>query len=191
MSNQDAPFGFMPYRQMGGGMIRATENYRIAGTYGTKIYTGDVVKMLDTGFLALSAGGDVENVGVFAGCRYIDTIGRPIWSSYWPAPGAVLTGTEVFAAVYDDPDLSFVVQTASGVALTQTMFQNNVDMVSVHAGVDVYGKSKQEITLASPVTTTAGFRILGLAPWLNNALGEHAKVIVKFVEHLYAGATGI
>lgn len=190
--NVDSPFGFQPYIQGGGGRIQYSDRYRIDPTYGTKIYTGDVVHLANTGLIEIAAAGDTNLIGVFGGCRFITTLGDVQFSPFWPAPGAVLAGTEVIANVYDDPNMQFIAQTATGVAFAQTHVGNNVDFIATHAGSDVYGTGRQELDLASPGSGTANFRILALASdWLRNALGEHAKVICQFNEHLLKSATGI
>lgn len=191
MANLDTPNGFRPFVQRNGGSVRFSSHHRILGTYGTKIYSGDVVRLANTGYIELASPGDTNLIGVFAGCQYVNALGEFQFSPYWPAPGSVLSGTEVEARVYDDPGLTFIVQTATGTAFTQTMCGNNADFISTHAGSDVYGVGGQELDISAAAAPTANFRIHGLWRALGNALGEHAKVIVSFNEHLNLAAAGI
>jgi hypothetical protein len=71
MANANGPRGLKAVRKLGGGNISLTE-YTIAKDYGTAIYTGDVVEMTGTGRnIAKAAAQNEDNIGVFAGCRYI------------------------------------------------------------------------------------------------------------------------
>src|SRR5574343_1479687 len=86
-----------------------------AGTgYGTAIYKGDPVKMGTNGTIEIGGGAGTANLGVFAGCEYIDPTGKPVESPYWPASTAVLSGSVIKAYVYDDQAIVYRVGTAGG-----------------------------------------------------------------------------
>ena len=108
MANVNGPFGLRPARHLTGGVIRASE-YSIASGYATSIFTGDVVEMTGTGTnVGKAAAQNADNIGVFAGCRYVDAQGKQQFSQYWPAS---TTATDVVAFVYDDPNIVFEAQT--------------------------------------------------------------------------------
>ena len=84
MANKDGKFGLRPVRKLSGGNI-CTSNYDIATAYATAIYTGDVVELTGTGLnIQKAAATNEDNLGVFAGCRYVTAAGKPVWSAYWP-----------------------------------------------------------------------------------------------------------
>lgn len=72
MSSTLAPFGFRPSFHDSGN-IRA-KAYTIASGYGTSIYCGDYVKLVDAGVINLAAAGDT-GLGMFMGCEYKDSLG--------------------------------------------------------------------------------------------------------------------
>ena len=126
MANTNAPFGLKPIGKLGSGYnsTGTTEYDILTGTTGT-IYTGDPVKMGSTGGIAVAAAGDLL-LGVFQGCQFTDSSGDKIFSPVW----TTLTATsDCKAAVIDDPDVLFAVQSAATGSLTQTEIGLNGDIV--------------------------------------------------------------
>ena len=80
MANVNAPFGLKPIGKLGSAVnsTGTTEYDILTGTTGT-IYTGDPVKMVNTGGIAVAAAGDLL-LGVFQGCHYTDSNGDKILS---------------------------------------------------------------------------------------------------------------
>jgi hypothetical protein len=192
MPNVDAANGFWPSRHLQGGVIRANE-YEIADAYASNIFSGDAVKLATTGYIQVAAPGDTNLIGVAQGFQWTATDGEYKFSRYWPASTAVKSGTRIKAFVYDDPNIAFAVQTVSGTAFTKAMEGGNVDIKAEHAGNTSTGQSGMEADIATVVTTTANCRVIRLIDKPDNALGEHAKVEIMFVEHLLrpAGTAGI
>jgi len=180
MANTNAPFGLRPVRLFNGGDIRSTE-YSIASAYGTKIYLGDVVQMTGTGTnIEVAAGGNVDNIGVFAGCSYINEQGRPTWSHYWPASSSF---TQVKAYVWDDPNIIFEAQ-------ADTLAEADIGLLADWddgTGSTLTGLSGRSLAASSGATTGKSLRILRLAPTPGNAYGAYAKVEVMFQEHVLKG----
>ena len=83
MANVNAPFGLKPIGKLGSAVnsTGTTEYDILTGTTGT-IYTGDPVKMVNTGGIAVAAAGDLL-LGVFQGCHYTDSNGDKIFSPVW------------------------------------------------------------------------------------------------------------
>ena len=83
LTNLDAPFGLRPARLLGGGAYTGGQNrYEISNSDTTKIYQGDIVKGLATGYIKRIAAADGGLVlGVFNGCQFTDSsTGTPRWS---------------------------------------------------------------------------------------------------------------
>ena len=192
MANLDAPNGFWPSRHLTGGTIRANE-YEIADAYASNIFSGDIVKLATTGYIQVAAAGDTNLIGVFQGVQWTASDGEVKFSRYWPASTSVKTGTKVKAFVYDDPNIVFAVQPLSSTAYTKDMEGANCDIKAEHSGSTSTGQSGMEADISSVGTSTANLRIIRLIDRPDNALGTHAKIEVKILEHLNApaGTSGI
>jgi len=180
MPNIDGAFGLRPSRHKNGACIKTSE-YSIGSTYGVNIFVGDVVDMTGTGTnIAVAAGGNADNIGVFAGCRYVNAQGEQVFSKYWPAS---TTATDIVALVWDDPDIIFEGQCDTLAAADVALLTDWDD----GAGSAVTGFSGRELVASSGATTGQALRILQLVPRPDNAYGTFAKVEVMFAEHVLKG----
>jgi hypothetical protein len=174
MANANAPRGFWPLRHLGGGTIRANE-YTIATGYTSDIFKGDLVKRVTGGGIELAAAGN-RFVGVFDGVSYVDASGNQKYSSYWPN---TTTATYIKAMVYDDPMITFGVQSnGSTVAADYGELADHV----AGSGSTTTGVSGHELNGTSS-TATAGFRILGKLDQPGNAVGTNVNLEVQPYEH--------
>lgn len=188
MSNANAPAGLIPVRHMTGGAIRTNE-YSIASEYNTDIFTGDVVEMTGTGKnVAKAAAENVDNIGVFVGCRYKNAQGEQIFSRYWPAS---TVATDVVALVVDDPNVVFEVQ-------CDTLAAADIGALcdwNVGTGNKKTGRSGLYAVASVTGTTDKGLRLMQLVGKPDNAFGTYAKAEVTFAEHVLgrvvAGVGGI
>jgi len=181
MANVNGPFGLRPMRHQTGGKIGANE-YSIASGYATSIYTGDVVERTGTGRnIAQAAAGNGDNIGVFAGCRYVDQHGKQVFSQYWPANQVA---TEVVAFVYDDPNIVFEAQ-------CDTLAEGDEGALAdwvVGTGSIVTGDSGLTVESSSTATTGKSLRIMKLKETPENEYGAYAKAEVMFAEHVLSGS---
>ena len=130
----------------------------------TAIFRGDLVKQINTGYIAQSAPADGGiGVGVFWGCRYYSVAGKiPKWSPYWPGSDAA---GDVSAFVITDPSALFLVQCGglSGSALPFTAIGKNADIDVTTAGSTLNGISGMALDdNIVGTTSTLPFRILRL-----------------------------
>ena len=115
MSNKNAPFGARVVGKLGSGVANGgMTEYKIASGASGNIFSGDLVKMLNTGTILVAAAGD-ESVGIFRGCQYTDSSGDVVFSSYYP-DGTV--SSDIVAFVVDDPNAVFEIQSAGSPAQT-------------------------------------------------------------------------
>lgn len=192
MANINAKFGLRPIGKLGSAVnsTGTTEYDILTGTTGS-IFTGDPVKMVNTGGIAVAAAGDLL-LGVFQGCRYTDSAGDVIYSSYWPTTTA---SADAVAFVVDDPNALFEVESAATGSVVQTVVGNNADIVYA-AGSTSDGQSAVTIS-GTTAATTAQLRIIGISnDPENNTLGTgsqsaNVNMIVKINEHFYAQVTGV
>jgi len=192
MANQDAAFGLKPLGKLGSNVnSEGTTEYSIASGASGNIFSGDPVKMANTGTILVAAAGD-QLLGVFRGCRYTNASGEVIYSSYWPN-GTV--SSDAVAFVVDDPNTLFEVQSAATGSVVQTVVGNNADIVYA-AGSTADGQSGVEIS-GTTAATSAQLRIVGFSgDPENNTLGTgsqsaNVNMIVKINEHFYAQTTGV
>ena len=96
MANVNAPYGLMPIQSA----VGSASNFemvqkQIAYNDTTKIFRGDPVKLLDTGYIAQwSAATDAKYfAGVFWGCTYLSTsTGKMQQSQIWPGADVAREG---------------------------------------------------------------------------------------------------
>lgn len=180
MANVDGAFGLRPVRHRSGGVIKMSE-YSIASAYSTSIFIGDVVEMTGTGRnIQVAAGGNVDNIGVFAGCRYVNAQGEQVFSRYWPAS---TVASSIVALVYDDPNIIFEGQ-------CDTLAEGDVGALADYddgAGSASTGLSGREVVASVTGTTGKTLRIERLVPRPDNAYGAYAKAEFSFAEHVLKG----
>lgn len=184
MANVDNAIGFYPVKHRGGGEIRLGQ-YTIASEYSAAIGRGDVVELTGTGKnIQVAAAANEDNLGVFWGCKYVDTNGNPVYSEYWPASTATKGGVAATALVYDDPGIVFRVQ-CDTLAAADVGALADYDSGTASSTTRLSGR---ELVASSTGTTGKAIRILGLSNIPDNAYGAYAKADVVFAEHI--GLTG-
>lgn len=180
MANTNAPFGLLPYKHPSG-KERLSE-YTIATGYTSNICRGDPVELTGTGKnIQLAAAANADNLGVFAGCRYVNAAGEQKNSPYWPAS---TTATDIVALVWDDPEIIYQIE-------GDTVNEADIGLLADwNAGTasTTYGRSGAYAVVSAGATTNQALRLLGLVPRVGNAYGAYAKVLVKFSEHALSNA---
>lgn len=197
MASSAYPYGMVPVENLAAGYnTQGFETLNIADGYSTAIYFGDVVKKVTGGTIEKDTGTtSLTPIGVFVGCRYINSIGYVIDSQYWPG---ITTGYTVYAKVVTDPNAVFAIQ-ANG-ALTDGGSNTGSEVNGLNAaivqtaGSATFGKSKNSLNGSSCSTTnTLPLRIVGLVEEPNNEWTDtYANVLVKWnVGHQYVSTTGV
>ena len=193
MSSTSAPFGFRPSYHNSGQM--RPKAYTIASTYAANIFSGDPVKLTDNGVVQLGTSdgtrtGTVDGIsllGIFAGCQYLDASGKPTISPFWPTG---VTGTEIVAWVYDDPETLFDVQytNPSSGTTVQTAVGEECDWsVASPGGSTRTGLSNCQLTAIQ--ATSGQFQISGFANSIFDSITDaYVQVTVRINEHHYKAA---
>jgi len=193
MSATNAPFGFRPSYHPSGQM--RPKAYTITSTYAANIFSGDPVKLTDNGVVQLGTSdgtrsGTVDGIsllGVFAGCQYIDSLGKPTLTPFWPTG---TTATDIVAWVYDDPETIFQVQynNPSSGTTVQTAVGEECDWtVASPGGSTATGLSNTYLTAIQ--ATSGQFQITGWALNINDALTDaYIVATVRINEHHYKAA---
>jgi hypothetical protein len=168
--------------------------YTITSTYAASIFSGDPVKLTSDGVIQLASSdgtrtGTTDGVtvlGIFAGCQYLDSTGKPSISPFWPSG---TTGTEIVAWVYDDPETLFDVQYANpgtaGVTSVQTAVGAEADWrVASPGGSTSTGISSTFLTVLQ--STQGQFQITGFAYNINDSLTDaFVNVTVRINDAAY------
>jgi hypothetical protein len=185
MANPDTPFGLRPVGYVGGAPYNgAARVYTVAAGDGVRIGIGDPV--------TTAAVGTAQTVN---GVSYLDVVRA--------ATGDVITGVVVGVLpdvatdtpyrvastlrrllVADDPDLLFEIQEVSGgTALALNDMGLNADFVVADCST-VTGYSNVELNNSGEAgTNTLDLKIVGLVNRPDNAIGEHAKWLVRINRH--------
>ena len=193
MSATSAPFGFRPsYHNSGRITAKA---YVIASGYAQNVFQGDPVKLVDAGVIQLGTSdgtrsgttGGINLLGIFAGCQYNDSTGRPSLSPFWPANAA---GTEIIAWVYDDPAILYDVMytnPSSGTTIQASVGKQADWTVASPGGSTQIGLSSTSLGVLQ--ATSGQFQITGVAGGADNALTDaYVDVTVRINEMQYNAA---
>lgn len=125
-----------------GSFTGKVRHIKVASGYGTAIFYGDFVKLVNTGTVEKDTGtATLTPVGVFVGCAFTSpTTGELTFSQTFPASTAA---DDIVAYVVDDPNVLMRMQ--SDEAIAQTGLGNNVAVVQT-AGSTSIGRSKMLLT---------------------------------------------
>lgn len=186
MANADTPFGLRPKRDVSGRPYSGSVNaYSTASGDGTAIFVGDPVKLSGTS-------------QVIGGATYADVDQAATGDIVVGVVVAVLPATReslIYRAastvrillVCDDPNVLFEIQEVSGgTPLAAADIGLNANFV-VGSGSTSNGQSGVELNNSGEANTaTLDLKIVGLVNREDNAIGEHAKWLVRINRHQYA-----
>lgn len=185
MANPDIVRGLVPVSDAYGKPYNgAFREYSVAAGNGTAIYVGDPVTTAAVGTaqtingkvmldVVQAATGDVIT-GVVVGVQWVTEASLPYRAA----------STQRVLYVCDDPNMLFEIQEASGgTALTANDMGLNANFV-VGSGSTTTGNSGVELDNSTEAgTNTLDLKIIGLANRPDNAIGEHAKWLVRINRH--------
>lgn len=198
MANTNAPFGARPYKGLGPGANFEVLKIKagIDDANSTKIYKGDFVKKLNTGYLAqwTATTAVSQLAGIFWGCQYLSTaLGRRVYSAYWPGADTAVDADIFMIPLSGASPMQVVMQCDStGVALADRNL--NFD-IAVGTGSTVTGLSGSYVDVSTgAATATLPLRLVHL--WSDIAVGQGTQAGaynwgVFQVNATGAGATGI
>ena len=193
MSASAFPYGMIPITNYGSGYnTQGFDTYTILDGYTTSIFYGDVVKIAADGTIQKDTGtSTLTPLGVFVGCRYINTsLGYVLDSQCWPA--STTTGYTVYAKVVTYPWALYQIQANGSVPLSA--IGDNAAIVQT-AGNTTFPQKSQNSLNASSIQNTSSLplRIVGLVESPNNAWGDaFTDVIVAFNNNQqFLTATGV
>ena len=167
MPSTAAPFGFKPAYHPSGQIRAKALPAGISAAYSSTMYQYQPV-LLNNGVLnpVTSA---VDFIGVFAGCEYTATGGRPVVSNIWTASTSFVAGTMV-AYYYEDPAIQYLCQSAATLALTS--LGDQADTSNFTNGNSTTGLSTCTLGTLVGSGVQGMWRIVGLYPGVDNAWGD-------------------
>jgi len=184
MASTAAPYGLIPTKNRSGvSFQQEVLTDGVLSTYGTTIYSYQLVKMATGGVLQAAAAGDAA-IGVFLGVEYTATNGTRVTSNVWIASSAYTAGT---CKAYYTSDPFIIYQIQCDGSLAQTSIGDMADITNATAGNALTGYSATTIsaTLVG-AGNSAQLQILELAPLANNAWGDaFTDVLVRINEHQF------
>jgi hypothetical protein len=189
MASSATPYGLRPINVLGGSPNSgALRKYKIASTYDTAIFQGDLVELVAAGTIEKETGTTTANpVGVFLGCEYTDSDMGFIHKNNWVAN---TVATDAMAIICDDPDMLFECQ--SDATLSQNAIGSNFALVqgAGDATTGVSGVTLNASTLAG--TATLPIRVVDYVDKQGfSALGDdYTDMIVRINTHFNRNATG-
>ena len=168
MSATSAPFGFRPAYNPSG--VMRPRKYTIASGYSTAIYCGNPVMLEGTGGTITNGGTTGDLLGIFMGCEYIDSLGKPTVSPFWPAS---TSATNIVAWVMDDYTTVYEVQNVGSVTQANIGEEANTTALSGSSSTGL-----ATTTLAAPNgTTQSQWRIIGFGQQVGNAPGDAYTIV--------------
>lgn len=178
MPSVSAPFGLRPATHPSG-TIRPTL-MTIRSTYAADIFQNQPVQIVPSatgeGTIQAAAVG-ARFIGTFQGVEFTDVDGRRRVSNRWAAN---TVGTDINAYVTLDPAIIYEIQSDAALNLADIGKQYDFTAASGNA---VTGLSSQMLAVSSSAAN-AGMRLIGLAPYPDNAWGDPFVVAqVMISEH--------
>lgn len=188
MSTTSAPFGFRLARQPS--VHGIARKFPIASGYAANIFAGDPVSLAGTAVgegtteLATLDGSRTGTIaampilGIFVGCEYTDSTGKPVKTNYWPT-GTV--ASDAVAWVVEGDQNEFIVQADGQIDLADIGTQCNWVNGSSPYGSTATGRSYAMVS-ATPTASASqgGFQIVEFVEDAKNTAGDtYTQVIVR------------
>jgi hypothetical protein len=171
MSATSAPFGLRPAFHPSG-TIRPVQS-TIASAYNANILQNQPVTIAADGTVTATAIGG-RSVGSFQGVEFTDVEGRRRVTNRWVAN---TVATDIVAWITRDPAIIYEIQSNATIALADVGSQANTTVIT--AGSATAGFSQLMLDTATLTNSgSAQYRIVGITPGADNALGD-AFVILQ------------
>lgn len=149
-----AGFGLKLLRSVGpDGLTGNQIEYDISPSNTSPIYAGDLVR-LNAGFIVEATGAannnDFSPLGVFLGCRYVDSNGSYKFKRFWDG---VAGRTNIKAMVAVPEGATFLIKGTTGATYTRANTIGARFGVTYAAGSPVYGDSRVRLGTAAAAST--------------------------------------
>jgi len=188
-----APYGFRPINRLDGiAYAGATRTYKIASTYNTPIFNGDLVILVTGGTIEKFTGtASGFPVGVFMGCNYTSSQSQPLQAQYYPGTSV----TNASAMVVIDPTALFQVVATTALSAVSSgalaSIGSNVEVVT-GTGNATSGDSGMSILAGSEAGTAAfPIRVVDVVYATATGADTFPELIVKINLNQFNYTTGV
>jgi hypothetical protein len=195
MANKDAAFGLRPIGKVGQNKDnQGLSEYNIAAN-SSAIYQNDTVQFLATGYVGVADTTTAVLLGSLNGVFYTDsTDQKPKWANHLAASNAA---TDIVGFVSDDPYERFEVQSSTTLAIADIGLNANI-VYAAGSSPNFVSKVEVDTTSANMVSTTAQFRVVGVAKDIENSelsnvttYAANVNVVGIINEHFLKSTSGI
>src|SRR6266436_6517934 len=170
MVNAFAPFGFRQFRRFDGGAPTAGfDTLVIASSDANVIGTGDCVATIQStspgaagNYVSAPSSGLSQIRGVFFGCEFFSpTIGRKVWSPFFPGAVQTSSGTnDAQAWVCTDPEMLYTVQCSTSATVTSSQINLNFGVSS-----GTFGAANTTTGISGMTLASTSFATTATLPW--------------------------
>jgi len=195
MANKDAAFGLRPIGKVGQNKDnQGLSEYNIAAN-SSAIYQNDTVQFLATGYVGVADTTTAVLLGSLNGVFYTDsTDQKPKWANHLAASNAA---TDIVGFVSDDPYERFEVQSSTTRAIADIGLNANI-VYAAGSSPNFVSKVEVDTTSGNMVSTTAQFRVVGVAKDIENSelsnvttYAANVNVVGIINEHFLKSTSGI
>jgi hypothetical protein len=195
MANKDAAFGLRPIGKVGQNKDnQGLSEYNIAAN-SSAIYQNDTVQFLATGYVGVADTTTAVLLGSLNGVFYTDIADqKPRWANHLAASNAA---TDIVGFVSDDPYERFEVQSSTTLAIADIGLNANI-VYAAGSSPNFVSKVEVDTTSGNMVSTTAQFRVVGVAKDIENSEKSNATTYAANVnvvgiinEHFLKQTSGI
>jgi hypothetical protein len=195
MANKDAAFGLRPIGKVGQNRDnQGLSEYNIAAN-SSAIYQNDTVQFLATGYVGVADTTTAVLLGSLNGVFYTDIADqKPRWANHLAASNAA---TDIVGFVSDDPYERFEVQSSTTLAIADIGLNANI-VYAAGSSPNFVSKVEVDTTSGNMVSTTAQFRVVGVAKDIENSEKSNATTYAANVnvvgiinEHFLKQTSGI
>ena len=155
----NGPKGLVPVKAANG-VAQRSNQYQISGTGSDDFYRGQPLTLAATGLLVKLTNAGTPIIGVFSGVEYVATTGEVIFRPFWDSPGAVQTGSQVRATIYDDPLGIFQIRADADLTIDEISAFYDFDTAAGTGGSTVTGQSSLSLSVTSENTDPDGRSVL-------------------------------
>ena len=188
-----APYGLRPLNRLDGvAYSGATRTYKIASTYNTAIFNGDLVILVTGGTIEKFTGTDSGYpLGVFMGCNYTSSQNQPLQAQYYP--GTSVTNASAMVIVDSTAVYSVAVTNGSSVMSTAPLASigSNVSVVQGTGNTTTGDSAVSVLAGSQAVTSTFPIRVVDVVPETATGSDAFPELIVKINVAQFDNATGV
>lgn len=188
----NAPQGLQPSQYLNGTPWSGqTSEYQIVSGYATSLFCGDPVYVDPNGTIVKATlNGNNPILGVFFGVKYTDANGNFVSLPYWLANTVTQGALNAAAAIVDDPNVLYDIQSAGTIAAAD--LNTNGNLLVGTGGSTRTGQSSVVLEGTLTNVATSQVKLMRFTPNPNNGPGIQYNNVLVLINNnpLRSGGTG-